>query len=219
LTLTASRKGAICRVAKRASDWAREGGVAALTFLYGHLVMPCCLQSFFSEVRHIPSCFATAFSGRCKYCVSSSIETTLCVGILALPGKIWPCPPLSLCQPCPNPRGAPACPRFPRCQSQVATRHPIAGFTDFQVCFRNFVLLALPRLHLGRSRCFPHSLHLLPSVKSPRRTGLQSPGVSCSHSQSSGEVIILFDVTESAASPLRLQFSSSWRVSRRLDAP
>jgi hypothetical protein len=93
-----------CEVAKRTSDWARAGGVAALTFLYGHLVMPCCLQSFFSEVRHIPSCFATAFSGRCKYCVSSSIETTLCVGILAFPRTIWHCLLQSLRQTRPNPR-------------------------------------------------------------------------------------------------------------------
>ncbi len=44
------------------------------------------LQSFLSEVRQIPSSFATAFSGKWKYLESSSRPTSL----LANPGMLDP---------------------------------------------------------------------------------------------------------------------------------
>jgi len=42
------------------------------SFLKGHLVIPCARQTFLSEVKHMPICAATCFSGRWKYELSFS---------------------------------------------------------------------------------------------------------------------------------------------------
>mmetsp|Transcript_32528 Transcript_32528/g.76598 ORF Transcript_32528/g.76598 Transcript_32528/m.76598 type:complete len:240 (-) Transcript_32528:29-748(-) len=52
------------------------------TFLYGQRWMPFWRQIFLSEVRQIPRCFATAFSGIVKYCWSSSMSMARVSGIL-----------------------------------------------------------------------------------------------------------------------------------------
>jgi len=55
------------------------GGRMERTLRYGQRLMPFVRQIFFSEVRHMPRCLATAFSGILKYLDSSCIESS-CVG-------------------------------------------------------------------------------------------------------------------------------------------
>ena len=52
------------------------------TLRYGHRLMPFARQIVLSDVRSMPRCFATAFSGILKYLDSSCIESSMtCVGM------------------------------------------------------------------------------------------------------------------------------------------
>jgi hypothetical protein len=72
------------------------------TLRYGHRLMPFARQIFLSDVRHMPRCFATAFSGILKYLDSSCIESsmTLCVRIATLAPSLLPGDAHHTCPPC-----------------------------------------------------------------------------------------------------------------------
>jgi hypothetical protein len=84
-----------------------------LTLRYGHRLMPFARQIFLSDVRHMPRCFATAFSGILKYLDSSCIESSMtCVGIRG-PGSVAP----------PWRRAVPRSPHVPALPLHVLTTH------------------------------------------------------------------------------------------------